>query len=268
MLAADLVEGHALNPFNGRPLVGREAWRVHIPVLGQVHHAHITQIEHKLFSSFLFYRILTPRVTHRVKNNLVDQLLNGRLVVGKVDLAGPLLAHMAGLYAADRDGLEQRIMQRGGVGGEIGERRRRVRANDNAILETRGIDDIDAGEDRAHGLRQGLDQAKVLIRAPGVNHSHARGSQVGTHGLEKLARRQLERHVWLLIGIDGDLVVFLLRRLQIIAPILHDYMQIWLVHMEILAGEVDNLAIQLNAIDGNGAAGYWDHKSSESPRPH
>src|SRR5690348_3824069 len=103
-----------------------------------------------------FQQISIARIAYRVQNNRVDQLLYRRLVVREVDLAGLLLANMARLHTADRDILDQLVTERIGIGGEIAERGSGVGANNDTVLETRGIDDIDAGKDRAHGLSQRL----------------------------------------------------------------------------------------------------------------
>src|SRR5947209_6274925 len=102
-LPSHFLEGDALDPANRWPFIGSKVGGVHIPVLRQVDYAHVTKINRfHGFSSLSF-------VLHRVKDDLINQLLDGGTIISKIDVAGMLLAHMPIDKASLCYALEQRI---------------------------------------------------------------------------------------------------------------------------------------------------------------
>src|ERR1700692_3913915 len=76
--------------------------------------------------------------------------------------------------------------------------------------------------------------------------------EVRAYRCKKLTSCKLEWNIWLLKGINGDNIIRFAGCIDIGPSILNMNMQIWLVHGEILAPDVDDRGIDLDSING-----YW-----------
>src|SRR5260370_33939381 len=153
-------------------------------------------------------------ISYRVKNDLINQLLDGRTVISKIDAACLLLADMSISNAGISDTFERWIGHHSSVGIKIAERCPCVGTNNQAILKALRVYDIDIGKGRTHCLRQRLYKAKITAGTSGIDHRHPCWCQVRANLVKKLGRSQLKGYVGLLIGIDAHHIVMLLCRLQ------------------------------------------------------
>src|ERR1700731_3684202 len=192
--------------------------------------------------------LLSALILHRAQDDLINELLYRGAVISEKDDAAMDFAYFPKLDAVRRHLRQQWIGQGIEVILEITERGAGIGADDHGIRETRRIDEIDIREDRVHGLRQRIDQAVIRTGAPGIEYDGAGRCQVVAHLLKKLLRGQLEWDVGLLVGVDGDNIILLTGGRQPVTTVLDDDMQVRLVHVEILARQVNNRAVDLNAI--------------------
>src|SRR5205823_7566189 len=93
-------------------------------------------------------------VSYRIKNDLINQLFDGRTVISKIDVACLLLADMSISNTGISDTFECWIGHSGSVGIKVAERCPCVGTNNQAILKALRVYDINIGKGRAHCLRQ------------------------------------------------------------------------------------------------------------------
>ena len=246
-LSSHFIKGDTFDPLDGGTFIGGKTWGIHIPVLRQVDYAHGTQVNwlHPFFS--LLFTFL-----YCVEDDLVDQLFHGSTVISKIDVRRLFLADMPVGNASTSNTFKQRIRQLSGVGKKIARRCRRIRANDEAIFKTSSVYDIDIGKGGTHRLCQGFYEAEITASTPGVDHCYTCRCEVGSYLAKEFNRGELEGHIGLLISIDTNHIVVLCCRLQVVAPVLHNHMQVGFIHMKILSPQVYNCTVDLNAIDRNG----------------
>jgi len=115
-----------------------------------------------------------------------------------------------------------------------------------------------------HRLRQCLHQPEITICASSIDNRHTIRRKMISYLLEKFTCRQLERHIRLLVGIDANLIILLRSRAQEVPSILHNHMQIRLVHAKILPTQINNSTIDLNTI--NFATGSWEIPPDQAAR--
>ena len=99
---------------------------------------------------------------------------------------------------------------------------------------------------------QSFYEAEITASTPGVDHRYACRCEVGSYLAKEFNRGELEGDIGLLIGIDTNHIVVLCCRLQVVASVLHNHMQVGFIHMKILSPQVYNRTVDLNAIDRNG----------------
>src|SRR5438270_4205592 len=190
-------------------------------------------------------------VSYRIKNDLINQLFDGRTVISKIDVACLLLADMSISNTGISDTFECWIGHSGSVSIKVAERCPRVGTNNQAILKALRIYDIDIGKGRAHSLRQRFYKTKITAGTSGIDHRYSCRGQMRANLVKKLGRSQLKGYIGLLIGIDADQIILLFCRLQKVAPIFHNDMQVGFVHMKIALCQVNNRAIDLDSVDRN-----------------
>src|SRR6266849_9689257 len=94
--------------------------------------------------SFYWFSFLSlfPAVLYRVKDDLVNQLLDGRAVISKIDIGVLLLADMSIRNTGVSDTLQQRVAQHGSVAVKIAQRRWRIGTDYQTILKALRIYDV------------------------------------------------------------------------------------------------------------------------------
>src|SRR5437016_7615569 len=89
-------------------------------------------------------------ISYRVKNDLINQLFDGRTVISKIDIVCLLLADMSISNTGISDTFERWIGHPGSVGIKVAERCPRVGTNNQAILKALRFYDLDIDKGLAH----------------------------------------------------------------------------------------------------------------------